>query len=187
MHIVYVRMLKPFSTLVINDNNCLYHNIIVYKLDPFSNWCCDIRNSNLKTIFVLFLIDVIPNLNLNNILTMLSTRVHSCSGCGKRMKLTYRLTRHMNTCTSHQVFPIHKQPKQDTPILEKDDNALENFVSYENDESEEQDIKKDHRNLVGKSSDTWICIRDGLSVRIPQDGLLVSESSAILREVRFSE
>ena len=32
--ITYARMPKPFSTLTINGNNCLYCNrIIVYKLD----------------------------------------------------------------------------------------------------------------------------------------------------------
>ena len=34
MHIAYAYMPKPFFTLTINSNNCLYHNnIIIYKLD----------------------------------------------------------------------------------------------------------------------------------------------------------
>ncbi len=52
---------------------------------------------------------------------------------------------------------------------------------------EEQDIEGDHRNLVGKRSDTRSHTRDCLSGRTPQNGLLVSESSSFLREVRFSE
>ncbi len=51
----------------------------------------------------------------------------------------------------------------------------------------EQDIKRDHRNLVGESSDTRSHARDGLSGRTPQAGLLGSESSSSLREVRFSD
>lgn len=34
-HIAYVGVSKPFSTLVINSNNNLYCNIIIYKLDFF--------------------------------------------------------------------------------------------------------------------------------------------------------
>ncbi len=81
------------------------------------------------------------------------------------------------------------QPKQDTPISEEDENILDNFGLYEDEESilEEQDIEEDHRNLVSKSSDTRSYVKDGLSRRTPQDGLLTSESSSSLREVRFSE
>ncbi len=81
------------------------------------------------------------------------------------------------------------QPKQDTLILGKDDNALGNFVPYEDEKStlEEQDIERDHRNLIGKSSDTESRARDGLSRRTPQAELLESELSSSLREVRFSD
>ncbi len=120
---------------------------------------------------------------------MLSTRVHSCPGCGKRMTSTHGLTRHMNTCTSQQVLPICMQPKQDTPIPGEDENTSDNFGLHENEESilEEQDIEGDHRNLVGDNSDTKSHARDGLSQRIPQDGLFGSELSSSLKEVRFSK
>ncbi len=73
--------------------------IIVYVI---IHLYCDITNFNLKT-----LIDVIPNLNLNNILTILSTKVHSYPRYEKRIKLMYGLIRHMNIYTSQQVLPIH--------------------------------------------------------------------------------
>ena len=67
-----------------------------------------------------------------------------------------RLTRYMNACTSQiiqQVLLLHIQPEQD---MRKDDNALNNFVPYEDKEStlEAQDLEKDHKDSVGKSSDT---------------------------------
>ncbi len=81
------------------------------------------------------------------------------------------------------------QPNYNTLIPGEDENTSENFGLYEDEESilEEQDIERDHRNLVGESSDTGSSVKDGLSRRIPQDGLLTSELSSSLREVRFSE
>ncbi len=52
---------------------------------------------------------------------------------------------------------------------------------------EEQDIKGDHTNLVGKSLDTESCASDGLLRRTPQAGLLGSVSLSSLREVKFSD
>ncbi len=52
---------------------------------------------------------------------------------------------------------------------------------------EEQDIERNYRNLIGKSSDTWSHIKDSLLGHTSQDRLLVSELSLSLREVRFSE
>ncbi len=105
------------------------------------------------------------------------------------MKSIHGLTRHMNTCTSQQVLPLCMQPKQDTPILGEYDNASGNLGPHEDEESTltEQDIEGDHRNLVGESLDTGSRARDGLSRRTPQAGLLGSESSSSLREVRFSD
>lgn len=37
MHIIYVNISKLFLTLIINNNNCLYYNIIIYKLNFFIN------------------------------------------------------------------------------------------------------------------------------------------------------
>ncbi len=51
----------------------------------------------------------------------------------------------------------------------------------------EQNIEGDHRNLVSESSDTRNRARDGLSGHTPQVGLLGSESSSSLREVRFND
>ena len=81
------------------------------------------------------------------------------------------------------------QPKQNTLILKEDNNASENFGPHEDEEStlEEQDIKGDHTNLVGKSFDTGSRTGDGLLGRTSQNKLLTSESSSFLREVRFSE
>ena len=47
-------------------------------------------------------------------------------------------------------------PKYDMPMPGKNNNASDNFRPYKDEESisKAQDIEKDHRNLVGKSSDT---------------------------------
>ena len=68
----------------------------------------------------------------------------------------------------------------------EDDNTLNNFELYKDEESilEAQNIEKDHRDMVGKSSDNRNRAKAG---RISQNGLLGSESSSSLREVRFSK
>ena len=75
----------------------------------------------------------------------------------------------MNICASQQVFLIRMQPKQNTSISGEDDNASDNFGPQEDEEStlEKQDIKKDHTNLVGESSDIGSCAKDGLSRHTP--------------------
>ena len=120
---------------------------------------------------------------------MLSTRVYPCLRCGKRIKLTGRLTRHMNLCTSQiiqQILLIRMQPKQDMPMPGEDNNLSDNFRPYKDERSipKVQDIEKDHKNLIDKSSDTKSHAR---AEPTPQDELLGSESSSSLREVRFSE
>ena len=105
------------------------------------------------------------------------------------MKSTGGLTKHMNSCTSQiiqQVLPTRMQPEQDMPMPGEDDNASDNFGPYEDERStpKAQDIEGDHRDSVGESSDTGSRARAG---RTPQDGLLGSESSSSLTEVRFSE
>ena len=120
---------------------------------------------------------------------MSSTKVYPCQGCGKRMKSRGGLTRHMNSCMSQiiqQIAPTRMQPKQDMPIPGEDDNSSDNFRLYEDEgcTPEAQNIERDHRNSVGKSSDT----RSRARVRhTPQDGLLGSELSLSLSEVRFIE
>ena len=55
------------------------------------------------------------------------------------------------------------QPEQDMPMPGEDDNASDNFGPYEDEGStpEAQDIEGDHRDLVGKSSDTRSRARAG--------------------------
>ena len=81
------------------------------------------------------------------------------------------------------------QPKQNMAISGENDNISENFGPHEDKKStlEEQDIKKDYTNLVGKSSDTRSRARDGLSGYTLQDRLFASKSSSSLKEVRFCE
>lgn len=72
----------------------------------------------------------------------------------------------------------------------REDNIIcENVKYYENKKStlEKEDIKRNHRNYIGKSSDTRNYTQDGLLEHIPQDGLLISLFLSSLREVRFSE
>ena len=72
-------------------------------------------------------------------------------------------------------------------ILGVDDNVSENFGPYEDNESEEQDIKGDHKNLLGESSDTGSYARDNLSECTLLNGLLANNLSISLKEARFSE
>ena len=55
------------------------------------------------------------------------------------------------------------QPEQDMPMPGEDDNASDNFGPYKDKGStpEAQDIEGDHRDLVGKSSDTRSRARAG--------------------------
>ena len=68
----------------------------------------------------------------------------------------------------------------------ENDNASDNFEVYEDEKStpEVQDIEKDYRDLVGKSSDTKSRTRVG---RTPEDGIFRSKLLSSLREIRFSE
>ena len=81
------------------------------------------------------------------------------------------------------------QSKQDTPMTREDNNVLEKFGPYKDEEStlKEQEMEGDHTNLVGKSSNTGSRARNGLSGHTPQAGLLANESLSSLREFRFSE
>ena len=68
----------------------------------------------------------------------------------------------------------------------KNDNISDNFGPYKDKEStsKTQDIEKNHRDLINKSSDDENYVRAG---HTPEDGLLKSELSSFIREVRFSE
>ena len=65
------------------------------------------------------------------------------------------------------------QPKQNIPIPTKNENALENIRSHEDEKSilEKQDNEKDYRILGGKSLDTGSHAKDCLSGRTFQAGL----------------
>lgn len=75
------------------------------------------------------------------------------------------------------------------PISGKNGYISNNFGSYENEKFtlEVQNIKRDYRNLVGKSSDTESRAKKSLLGRTPQDELLGSELLSSLGEIKFSE
>ncbi len=62
---------------------------------------------------------------------MLDTRNYPYPQCGKRIKLTSGLTRHLNACTS---LPLCIQPNRNTPMLAEDDNASDYFMHHEEEE-----------------------------------------------------
>ena len=65
--------------------------------------------------------------------------------------------------------------------MREDNNILQNLKPYKNEKStlKEQDIEKDHKNLIDKNLNTRSLI--------PENGLLPSELSLFLKKVRFSE
>ena len=62
---------------------------------------------------------------------MLATRNYICPQCGKRIKLTSGLTRHLNAYTS---LPVHIQLNCDSLLLAEDDNASDYFMHHEEEE-----------------------------------------------------
>ena len=81
------------------------------------------------------------------------------------------------------------QAKQNIPMPGEDNNAPEYFGLHKDKKYilNQQDIEGDCGDLVGKSSDTRIDGKDGLSKYTSQVGLLASEWSSSLKEMRFSE
>lgn len=81
------------------------------------------------------------------------------------MKSTHRFKKHKNICTSQQIPLICMQLKQNMLIPKKDCNISENFRSYEDKKFtlEEQNIKKDHINLISENLDTESYRNNGLS------------------------
>lgn len=73
--------------------------------------------------------------------------------------------------------------------MEKNDDGSENFGLYkdENFILKEQDIEKNCRDLIGKSSNNRSRAKDGLLGCIPQNKLYVSEWLLILKEVSFGK
>ena len=88
-----------------------------------------------------------------------------------------------------QVLPIHMKSEQDTSMPGEDDDASENFGSHEDEKStlKKQEMERDQRDFVGKSSNIGSYTRDGVSRHTLQAGLLANELSSSLREVKFSE
>ncbi len=117
---------------------------------------------------------------------MLDTKNYPCPQCRKRMKSTSGLTRYRNACTS---LPLHIQSDQNTPMLVEDDDASDHFQHHEEEEyllgNEGQEIRENQRDS-GQSLNNK-SLRDILPGRTPQAGLLGSESSSSLREVRFRD
>ena len=103
------------------------------------------------------------------------------------MKLTSGLTRHLNIYTS---LVLYIQCNQNSPILAEDDNASDYFIDYKEEKyllgNKKQDVKKNQRDLVGKSLDNE-SINDILLECTPQDGFLKSGLLSFLREVKLSE
>lgn len=71
----------------------------------------------------------------------------------------------------------------------KDDNVSKYFKSHKNEEYtlENQNIERNHRNLVRKSLNTGNHARKYLSGCISQDGLFESQLLLFLREVKFGK
>ena len=67
----------------------------------------------------------------------MATRNNPCPQCGKKMKSTSGLTRHMNTCTSQtyqQVLTLRMQPEQNMPMAGEDNNSSDNYRSHKDEE-----------------------------------------------------
>ena len=82
----------------------------------------------------------------------MATKIYPCLAYGKKLNLAYKFERYMNMYMSYRVFLLCIQPKQDIPILRKD----ENFWPHEDEKLilKEENIEDDDRNLQGKSLDT---------------------------------
>lgn len=74
-------------------------------------------------------------------------------------------------------------------MSEKDDNVSKKFGPYKNEKSilKEQNIKRDHEDLVDESLETGSCAKDSLSGHIFQDELYASKLLSFSRKVRFSK
>ena len=81
------------------------------------------------------------------------------------------------------------QLKQNTSILEKDENVSENVRPHKDEKLilKERDIQEDHRNLRDKSSDIESHTKSRLSRRTSQVWLLESELSSSWKNSRFRD
>ena len=125
------------------------------------------------------------NFSLNVRFIIIATRNYTCPGCAKRLKSSHELIKYINTCTSHEVFFIHMQPKKDNPIPRE----KENFGPFEDEKLtlEEQHIEGDYRNSGSKNLDIESHARDDLAECTPQAGLFRSKSSLFLKKIWFCD
>lgn len=74
-------------------------------------------------------------------------------------------------------------------MLGEDNDVSENFKLHKDEKFilEEQNIERDYRDMVNKSSNTRSRAKNGLLGRTPQDRLFASELSSFLREISFNE
>ncbi len=76
------------------------------------------------------------------------------------------------------------------PMLAEDDDTSDHLMYHKKDKyplgNKEKEIRENQRDLVGQSSDNE-SLRDMLPRHTPQAGLLRSESSSFLREVKFCD
>lgn len=86
---------------------------------------------------------------------------------GKRIKLSYGLIKHLNAYTS---LSLYIQPNQDSFMLTKDNYTSDYFIYYNEKkyllDNKKQDIKKDQKDLIGKSLDSK-SVKNMLSRHIP--------------------
>lgn len=108
------------------------------------------------------------------------------------MKLTSELIRYINT-RRRPIIPqdllILIQSKQDILMLEKNYNTSEYFGFHENKKytRNQQDIERDHKDLVNKSLELGSRASNSLLKRTLQDLLFAYELSLSLRKVRFNK
>lgn len=103
------------------------------------------------------------------------------------MKSSSRLIKHLNICIN---LPLYIQPNRDSFILVEDNNASDYFMYYDEKkyllDNKKQDIKKDQKNLINKSSDSK-SVKNMLFRHTHQNGLLANELSLSLKEVQFNK
>ena len=99
---------------------------------------------------------------------MSSAKPYSCLRCGKGIKSTSKLTKHLNTCTKEVPQTAHLHKLHDDPV-DTSDGDLE-----------------DGSQLMDKINYTRRDATDLPTRRTPWDGLLASESLLLLREEWFT-
>lgn len=90
----------------------------------------------------------------------------------------------------HKFTTIYLAQSGQLYILVEDNNALDYFIYYDEKkyllDNKKQDIKKDQKNLINKSSDSK-SVKNMLFRHTHQDELLINELSLSLKEVQFNK